>query len=93
MDTERSMVTPQPTGDPRVDEAIAGLGRLGELPLDEHPAVLEEVHDNLRAIMGELAEPGKPGRPGEQGEFGRPGDPVRGGGDGGDGGSAGDPPR
>lgn len=89
MDTERSMVTPQPASDSRVDEAIAGLARLGELPLDEHPAVLEEVHDNLRAIMGELAEPGKPGRPGEQGELG-PGDPVRGGGDGG---SAGDQPR
>lgn len=71
MGTERSEVPPQSTGDPRVDEAIAELAALGEQPLDEHPAVLEAVHDKLRTIMGELAEPGRPGRPGEQGELGR----------------------
>jgi hypothetical protein len=89
MDSERpdgasfaapSAVPPQPaqsTGDPRVDEAIAGLPRLGELPLDEHPAALESVHDRLREILGELGDAGarpgehRPGRPGERGEQGQ----------------------
>lgn len=56
MDTERSQATPQGTGDARVDEAIEGLAALGELPLDEHPPVLETVHDKLREILGELGE-------------------------------------
>jgi hypothetical protein len=54
----------QSTGDPRVDEAVAGLDRLRELPLDEHPAVLESVHDKLREILGELGDAGA--RPAEQ---------------------------
>jgi hypothetical protein len=58
------------TGDPRVDEAVAGLAALGERPLEEHPPVLEAVHDKLRDILGELGEPGRPGRPGMQGELG-----------------------
>ncbi|HEX8005636.1 MAG TPA: hypothetical protein VF482_04315 [Trebonia sp.] len=58
-----------------MDQAIAGLAALDELPLDERPAVLGEVHDQLRGILGELGEPGRPGRPGEQAELGR--DPRR----------------
>jgi hypothetical protein len=46
----------QSTGDARVDEAIEPLDTLGELPLAEHPPVLEEVHDRLREILGELGE-------------------------------------
>jgi hypothetical protein len=53
-----------------VDQAIEGLDALPGLPLDEHPAALEAVHDRLREILGELGEPGRPGRPGEQGELG-----------------------
>jgi hypothetical protein len=45
-----------PTGDDRVDEAVAGLSRLPGMPADEHVAVLEEVHGRLRDILGELAE-------------------------------------
>jgi hypothetical protein len=87
MDTERASGAPdgvpppaQSTGDPRVDEAVAGLDRLRELPLDEHPAVLESVHDKLREILGELGDagarpgenrPGLPGQRGEQGQLGR----------------------
>lgn len=56
MDTERSGATAEGTGDPRVDEAIEGLTALGELPLAEHPPVLEAVHDRLREILGELGE-------------------------------------
>jgi len=59
MDTERGVVTPAQTGDPRVDRAVARLGELPAAPLDEHPAVLEAVHDSLREILGELGEPGR----------------------------------
>jgi len=45
-----------PTGDDRVDEAVAGLSRLPGRPADEHVAVLEEVHGRLRDILGELNE-------------------------------------
>ena len=45
-----------PTGDDRVDAAVAGLSRLAGAPPDEHVAVLEEVHGQLRDILGELSE-------------------------------------
>jgi hypothetical protein len=72
MDTEPFRPQATTTGDPRVDEAIARLAALREAPLDEHPPVLEAVHDRLREILGELAEAGasRPGRPGEHGEQG-----------------------
>ncbi|MFY9933252.1 MAG: hypothetical protein WAK82_35135 [Streptosporangiaceae bacterium] len=47
-----------PSGDDRVDAAVAGLRRLPALPPDEHVAVLEEVHGRLRDILGELSEDG-----------------------------------
>jgi len=86
MDSERVRPAPDPTGDPRVDAAIAGLAALEDVDLAERPAILEEVHDRLREILGELgdpgrpgpaglARPGEPGRPGEQGELGAPGRP------------------
>jgi hypothetical protein len=71
MDSERPPAAPEPTGDARVDEAIAGLASLGELPLDDHPDVLEAVHDRLREILGELGDPGRPPRPGEPGRPGQ----------------------
>ena len=45
-----------PTGDDRVDAAVAALSRLPGTPADEHVAVLEEVHGRLRDILGELNE-------------------------------------
>ena len=45
-----------PTGDKRVDAALAGLSRLAGAPEDEHVAVLEEVHGRLRDILGEANE-------------------------------------
>jgi hypothetical protein len=42
------------TGEPRVDEAIAELGRLGDLPLDEHVAVFEDTHARLGQVLSEL---------------------------------------
>lgn len=62
MDTERGVVPPSATGDPRVDQAVARLGELADTPLDEHPEVLEDVHDRLREILGELGEPGRGAR-------------------------------
>jgi hypothetical protein len=50
------------TGDERVDEAVARLDDLEDAPLDEHPAILEQVHDRLREVLGEVS----PGRPGPQ---------------------------
>lgn len=70
MDSERKRLTLDGTGDSRVDEAVAGLAALEDLPLDDRPAALEAVHDRLREILGELGEPGRPGRTGEQGELG-----------------------
>jgi hypothetical protein len=53
-----------PTGDDRVDAAVAGLSRLPGTPADEHVAVLEEVHGRLRDILGELNEgPDRPIEP------------------------------
>ena len=45
-----------PTGDDRVDAAMAGLNRLAGAPAEEHVAVLEEVHGRLRDILGEVNE-------------------------------------
>src|SRR5215470_15811124 len=76
-------MTPKSTGDARVDQAVAGLEALADLPLDEHPAVLEAVHDRLREILGELGDAGRPGAqgrtgaPGVPGEPGEPGEPGR----------------
>ncbi len=50
------------TGDSRVDEAVAQLGRLDAAPLEEHPAILGQVHDRLREVLGELS-PADPQRP------------------------------
>ena len=56
LNTERSAAQAAPTGDARVDDAIAGLSRLQGRPADEHVAILEEVHGRLRDILGELDE-------------------------------------
>jgi hypothetical protein len=48
------------TGDPRVDEALAQLGQLAELPVTEHLAVFEHVHQRLAEVLGDLGT-GEPG--------------------------------
>jgi hypothetical protein len=83
MDEERTRPALAPTGDARVDHAIERLSDLDQIDLDERPAVLEEVHDRLREILGELGEVGRPAqgagaangpmrpaRPGERGQQG-----------------------
>jgi len=83
MDAEPTRPALAPTGDPRVDQAVEGLVDLDQIDLDDRPAVLEEVHDRLREILGELGDAGRPGhgatatgapaRPGEPGRHGQQG--------------------
>jgi len=42
------------TGEPRVDQAVAGLDQLPDLPLDEHVPVFERTHATLRQVLAEL---------------------------------------
>jgi hypothetical protein len=70
VDAERLRPALAPTGDPRVDAAIERLAAVGELDLAGRPAVLQDVHDRLREILGELGGPAGPGEPGEQAELG-----------------------
>ena len=77
------------TGDARVDEAIAPLDQVADVPLEEHPAIFERIHDRLREVLGEL-NPGVPGPSGPPGP-GRPADPGRPSGPPGTPGSAGAP--
>ncbi len=39
------------TGDRRVDEVLAAVDGLAELPVAEHAAVFERVHERLRAAL------------------------------------------
>ena len=57
------------TGDTRVDEAVARLADLAELPVAEHPAVFEYVHERLTEALGDLdvRDPAGPGGPGGTG--------------------------
>lgn len=59
MDSQPPRPAPAPTGDPRVDAVVAGLTALENLDLADRPAVLQSVHDRLREILGELADPGR----------------------------------
>jgi hypothetical protein len=60
------------TGDTRVDEAVARLADLTELPVAEHPAVFEYVHERLTEALGDLdvRDPAGPGGPGGTGGAG-----------------------
>ena len=66
--------TGEGTGDGRVDEAIAPLGELADVPLEDHPAIFERIHDRLREVLGEL-NPGPAGSSGSTGPAGPPGNP------------------
>jgi hypothetical protein len=54
LDPERNVVQAPPTGDDRVDDAVAGLSRLSGRPVEEHVAVLEETYGRLRDILDDL---------------------------------------
>jgi hypothetical protein len=57
----------QPTGEARVDEAMASLDELHRLPVTEHPPVFEQVHRRLREVLGELDPGPDGGRPAADG--------------------------
>jgi hypothetical protein len=42
------------TGEPRVDAVLGRLDELDELPVSEHPAVFERIHEQLVEVLGEL---------------------------------------
>ena len=45
---------PRPaTGDSRVDEAVSQLEDLAGLPVAEHPAIFERVHQRLTEALGD----------------------------------------
>ena len=52
------------TGDARVDDAVARLDGLGALPVAEHVAVFEYVHERLTEALGDLDVPA-PARSGD----------------------------
>jgi hypothetical protein len=54
---------PAATGDSRVDEAVSELEELAGLPVAEHPAVFERVHQRLTEALGDagMAERAVPG--------------------------------
>jgi hypothetical protein len=56
MDSERTRPALSPTGDPRVDQVVAGLTALADTDLADQPALLQTVHDQLREILGELGD-------------------------------------
>lgn len=49
---------PAVTGEPRVDEALAGLAGLGEVPDAGHVEAFEHVYERLHGLLGELEPPG-----------------------------------
>lgn len=54
---------PRTTGDPQVDAALDQLADLAGLPLNEHPAVFEQIHGALTGALGTLdSGSGDPGR-------------------------------
>lgn len=44
-------VTPVETGHPAVDEVLRSLNALDDTPVDEHVAVFEQAHEELRRTL------------------------------------------
>ncbi|MBF8192663.1 hypothetical protein ITP53_44690 [Nonomuraea sp. K274] len=51
---------PEETGDERVDAIVAGLGRLGELPVSQHVAVFDQAFSGLEATLAAVDEQAPP---------------------------------
>lgn len=47
---------PEPTGDPRVDAAVAPLGGLGGRPVHEHVEIFEDVHRRLQELLASAGQ-------------------------------------
>lgn len=41
-------------GDPRVDNVLARLDELADLPVEDHPAVYDAIHARLREVLSGL---------------------------------------
>ncbi|MFB4309871.1 hypothetical protein [Actinomadura sp. GTD37] len=56
---------PGPTGDPRVDAAVAPLGELGGRSVSEHVEIYEDVHRRLQELLASAGqdEPSQPSQP------------------------------
>lgn len=66
---------PDPTGDPRVDAAVALLGELGARPVAEHVEIYADVHRRLQDLLASVdsADPaGAAGDPERDGRHERP---------------------
>lgn len=55
---------PGPTGDPRVDAAVARLGELGGRPVAEHVEIFEDVHQRLQELLAAAGQDERPRPPG-----------------------------
>jgi hypothetical protein len=49
---------PSSTGDARIDAALAALEDMDEAPVQEHAAVIEEVHRSLQGALADEDEDG-----------------------------------
>jgi actin-like ATPase involved in cell morphogenesis len=48
---------PETTGDETVDEVVASLRGLDDLPVAEHVALFERAHESLRQVLNSAGEP------------------------------------
>lgn len=49
--TDSAMTGHALTGNGRIDDAIARLERIEELPVDSHPEIYDEIHTGLRDAL------------------------------------------
>jgi hypothetical protein len=54
---------PVRTDNPRVDAVLDAVEQVEQRPVDEHVAVFEDAHRELRAALDDIDGPGEPGEP------------------------------
>ena len=59
---------PPVTGNAMIDAALRRVADLGDVPVDQHPARLQQVQDMLNELLESSRNPGQPG---VQGPWGR----------------------
>jgi hypothetical protein len=62
---ETDLGGPSTTGVPSVDQVLADVDRLDDLPLDEHLGAFERAHDSLRSALDAQPDDGATEHPGE----------------------------
>lgn len=58
-DERRAQERPDSTGLPAVDDVIAAVSKLGDLPLDDQVRAFEAAHVELRATLDHADSPGR----------------------------------